>query len=59
MTDAAGVMLTLDEVAAELNAGKKIVCRSAQQRRTRGFKLCSARRFRRIESDCWIAAQIA
>jgi excisionase family DNA binding protein len=59
MTDADGEILTLDEVAAYLKAGKKTVYRLAQQGRIPGFKLGGTWRFRRTELDRWIAAQIA
>lgn len=59
MTDADGEILTLDEVAAYLKAGKKTVYRLAQQGRIPGFKLGGTWRFRRSELDRWIAAQIA
>lgn len=59
MTDADGEILTLDEVATYLKAGKKTVYRLAQQGQIPGFKLGGTWRFRRIELDRWIAAQIA
>ncbi len=59
MTDADGEILTLDEVAAYLKAGKKTVYRLAQQGQIPGFKLGGTWRFRRSELDRWIAAQIA
>lgn len=59
MIDADGEILTLDEVAAYLKAGKKTVYRLAQQGRIPGFKLGGTWRFRRSELDQWIAAQIA
>ncbi|MBC2731179.1 helix-turn-helix domain-containing protein [Thiobacillus sp.] len=59
MTDADGEILTLDEVAAYLKAGKKTVYRLAQQGQIPGFKLGGTWRFRRTELDRWIAAQIA
>ncbi|EPB5737898.1 helix-turn-helix domain-containing protein [Pseudomonas aeruginosa] len=52
-------ILTLDEVAAYLKAGKKTVYRLAQQGGIPGFKLGGTWRFRRSELDRWIAAQIA
>lgn len=54
-----GGILTLDEVAAYLKAGKKTVYRLAQQGEIPGFKLGGTWRFRRSELDRWIAAQIA
>jgi len=59
MTDAGGEILTLDEVAAYLKAGKKTVYRLAQQGQIPGFKLGGTWRFRRTELDRWIGAQIA
>lgn len=59
MTDADGEILTLDEVATYLKAGKKTVYRLAQQGQIPGFKLGGTWRFRRSELDSWIAAQIA
>ena len=59
MTDADGEILTLDEVAAYLKAGKKTVYRLSQQGQIPGFKLGGTWRFRRSELDRWIAAQIA
>lgn len=51
-------ILTLDEVAVYLKAGKKTVYRLAQQGEIPGFKLGGTWRFRRSELDRWIAAQI-
>lgn len=59
MTEANGEILTLDQVAAYLKAGKKTVYRLAQQGQIPGFKLGGTWRFRRTELDRWIAAQIA
>jgi len=59
MNEADGEILTLDEVAAYLKAGKKTVYRLAQQGQIPGFKLGGTWRFRRTELDRWIAAQIA
>ena len=59
MTEADGEILTLDEVAAYLKAGKKTVYRLVQQGALPGFKLGGTWRFRRTELDRWIAAQIA
>jgi excisionase family DNA binding protein len=52
-------ILTLDEVAVYLKAGKKTVYRLAQQGEIPAFKLGGTWRFRRSELDCWIAAHIA
>lgn len=59
MNKADGEILTLDEVAAYLKAGKKTVYRLAQQGHIPAFKLGGTWRFRRTELDYWIAAQIA
>ncbi len=59
MNQADGEILTLDEVAAYLKAGKKTVYRLAQQGQLPGFKLGGTWRFRRTELDRWIAARIA
>lgn len=59
MTQADGEILTLDEVAAYLKAGKKTVYRLVQHGQIPGFKLGGTWRFRRIELDRWIAARIA
>lgn len=52
-------ILTLDEVAVYLKAGKKTVYRLAQQGKIPGFKLGDTWRFRRSKMNHWIAAQIA
>lgn len=59
MTDAETEILTLEEVAAYLKAGKRTVYRLAQKGEIPAFKLGGTWRFRRSELDCWIAAQIA
>ena len=59
MTEADGEILTLEEVAAYLKAGKKTVYRLAQQGQIPSFKLGGTWRFSRSELDRWIAAQIA
>lgn len=58
MTDAdADEILTLDEVAAYLKAGKKTVYRLAQQGQIPAFKLGGTWRFRRAELHRWMAVQ--
>ncbi|PZO07988.1 MAG: DNA-binding protein [Lysobacteraceae bacterium] len=52
-------ILTMDEVAAFLKAGKKTVYRLAQKGEIPGFKLGGTWRFPRRDLDRWIAAQIA
>ncbi|MES1992226.1 MAG: helix-turn-helix domain-containing protein [Pseudomonadota bacterium] len=51
-------ILTLDEVAAYLKAGKRTVYRLAQQGEIPAFKLGGTWRFRRSELDRWIAESI-
>lgn len=58
MTDPEGDILTLEEVAAYLKAGKRTVYRLAQQGAIPAFKLGGSWRFRRAELDRWIAASI-
>ena len=58
MADLEGEILTLDEVAAYLKAGKRTVYRLAKQREIPAFKLGGTWRFRRAELDRWIAASI-
>ena len=58
MTDTDGEILTLDEVAAYLKAGKRTVYRLAQKGDIPAFKLGGTWRFRRSELDAWIAESI-
>ena len=58
MPDREGEILTLDEVALYLKAGKRTVYRLVQQGEIPGFKLGGTWRFRRAELDHWIAAGI-
>lgn len=58
MADLTGDILTLEEVAAYLKAGKRTVYRLAQQGAIPAFKLGGTWRFRREELDRWIAASI-
>ena len=58
MADADDGILTLDEVAAYLKAGKRTVYRLAQQGDIPAFKLGGTWRFLRTELDRWIAASI-
>ena len=53
-----GEILTLEEVAAYLKAGKRTVYRLAQDGKIPAFKLGGSWRFRRAELDRWIAASI-
>ena len=58
MADPEGEILTLEEVAAYLKAGKRTVYRLAQDGKIPAFKLGGSWRFRRAELDRWIAASI-
>lgn len=58
MVDQKDEILTLEEVAAYLKAGKRTVYRLAQQGDIPAFKLGGTWRFRRDELDRWIAASI-
>lgn len=58
MTDPKDEILTLEEVAIYLKAGKRTVYRLAQQGGIPAFKLGGTWRFRRDELDRWIAASI-
>jgi len=58
MVDHKDEILTLEEVAAYLKAGKRTVYRLAQQGDIPAFKLGGTWRFRRDELDRWIAASI-
>lgn len=53
-----GDILTLNEVAAYLKAGKRTVYRLAASGEIPAFKLGGTWRFRRSELDQWIAASI-
>ena len=59
MADSTGEILTLEEVAAYLKAGKRTVYRLAQKGEIPAFKLGGTWRFRRSELDTWIAASIS
>jgi len=58
MTDPEDEILTLDEVAPYLKAGKRTVYRLAQKGEIPAFKLGGTWRFRRSELDRWIAESI-
>jgi len=58
MPDREGEILTLDDVALYLKAGKRTVYRLVQLGEIPGFKLGGTWRFRRAELDRWIAAGI-
>jgi excisionase family DNA binding protein len=57
MAGSDGEILTLDEVAAFLKAGKRTVYRLAQNGEIPAFKLGGTWRFRRSELDSWIDTQ--
>lgn len=51
-------ILTIDEVAAFLKAGKRTVYRLAASGKLPAFKLGGTWRFRRSDLDKWIASRI-
>jgi len=55
-TESDGEILTLEEVAAFLKAGKRTVYRFAQNGEIPAFKLGGTWRFRRSELESWIEA---
>lgn len=57
MTDTDGEILTLDEVAAYLKAGKRTVYRLAQKGEIPAFKLGGTWRFSKAEINQWIQRQ--
>ncbi|WP_438873587.1 helix-turn-helix domain-containing protein [Verminephrobacter aporrectodeae] len=59
MTDTTGEILTLEEVAAYLRAGKRTVYRLAQKGEIPAFKLGGTWRFHRFALDSWIAESIS
>ena len=58
MAEPDGDILTLDEVAAYLKAGKRTVYRLAASDKLPAFKLGGTWRFRRGDLDKWIASSI-
>ena len=58
MAEPADEILTLDEVAAYLKAGKRTVYRLAAEGKLPAFKLGGTWRFRRSDLDEWIAANL-
>ncbi|MFN1270055.1 helix-turn-helix domain-containing protein [Pseudomonas aeruginosa] len=58
MTSIESDILTLDEVADYLKAGKRTIYRLAQQGKMPAFKFGGTWRFRRQELDVWIAERI-
>lgn len=58
MSDQSDEILTIDEVAAFLRAGKRTVYRLAASGKLPAFKLGGTWRFRRSDLDKWIANRI-
>ena len=58
MNEASDEILTIDEVAAYLKAGRRTVYRLAANGQIPAFKLGGTWRFRRTELDRWIANRI-
>ncbi|KPX71670.1 MULTISPECIES: methylation-associated defense system helix-turn-helix domain-containing protein MAD1 [Pseudomonas syringae group genomosp. 2] len=58
MSDQPDEILTIDEVAAFLKAGKRTVYRLAANGKLPAFKLGGTWRFRRSDLDKWIASRI-
>jgi excisionase family DNA binding protein len=58
MSEVENEILTLEEVAAYLKAGKRTVYRLAQKGDIPAFKLGGTWRFRRSELNQWIAESI-
>lgn len=58
MSDQPNEILTIDEVAAYLKAGKRTVYRLAANGKLPAFKLGGTWRFRRGDLDQWIASRI-
>lgn len=58
MNDQRDEILTIDEVAAYLKAGKRTVYRLAASGKLPAFKLGGTWRFRRSDLDQWIASRV-
>lgn len=58
MNDQPDEILTIDEVAVYLKAGKRTVYRLAASGKLPAFKLGGTWRFRRSDLDKWIASRI-
>jgi excisionase family DNA binding protein len=58
MSDQPDEILTIEEVATYLKAGKRTVYRLASSGTIPAFKLGGTWRFRRAELDQWIASRI-
>lgn len=57
MAEPEGEILTLDEVAVYLKAGKRTVYRLAAEGKLPAFKLGGTWRFRKADLEQWIAQQ--
>ena len=57
MSDQLDEILTIDEVAAYLKAGKRTVYRLAADKKIPAFKLGGTWRFRKADLEQWIAQQ--
>lgn len=58
MVDPEGEILTLEEVATYLKAGKRTIYRLAAEGTLPGFKLGGTWRFRRSDLDQWMVANL-
>ncbi|MDE2440716.1 MAG: helix-turn-helix domain-containing protein [Betaproteobacteria bacterium] len=58
MVEQSGEILTIEEVAVYLKAGRRTVYRLAANGKIPAFKLGGVWRFRRAELERWIAARI-
>lgn len=58
MSEQSDEILTIDEVASFLKAGKRTVYRLAASGKLPAFKLGGTWRFRRSDLDTWIASRI-
>lgn len=58
MSDQQDEILTIDEMATYLKAGKRTVYRLAADGKLPAFKLGGTWRFRRSDLDSWIASRI-
>ena len=58
MNEASDEILTIDEVATYLKAGRRTVYRLAANGQIPAFKLGGTWRFRRTELDRWIVSRI-
>jgi excisionase family DNA binding protein len=58
MSDQPDEILTIDEVATDLKAGKRTVYRLAASGKIPAFKVGGTWRFRRAQLDQWIVSRI-